>query len=206
MNNERNTSQTLAVFDFDDTLIKGDSMWMFFWCAAGAPLFILAFVRTVAQLIMLRIQKPNDALSKDIRDFIKARMMKYILSGKSLSEIQPAVVRLAQWKQWNRSMRQALLDHAASGHHVVIASGSLDIYLPDLVWDIPHDAIICTKVGIQNGILDGAMANGNCVRQRKAELVAEYMAVHGPFADSWGYGNYPHDVPMLALMKRQILV
>ncbi len=62
--------------------------------------------------------------------------------------------------------------------------------------------MICTTVDIATG----AMTSGNCVRRHKAEMVAEYMASHGPFGNSWGYGNLPHDLPMLELMKNRIVI
>jgi phosphoserine phosphatase len=99
-----------------------------------------------------------------------------------------------------------LFDHHAKGHTIVIASGGLDLYLPALVKDLPPCAVICTEMEIKDGIITGEMTNGNCVRQRKAELVAAYMAAHGPFDASWGYGNFPHDLPMLELVKYRTIV
>ena len=46
----------------------------------------------------------------------------------------------------------------------------------------------------------------NCVRKWKAQMLSEYLGTVEPFAESWGYGNFPHDVPMLNLLKHQIIV
>ena len=72
--------------------------------------------------------------------------------------------------------------------------------------DLPHDAIICTQIEVKDGAVIGTMVRGNCVRQRKAELVEEYLERNGPFAESWGYGNLPHDLPMLDLLKHRVII
>jgi phosphoserine phosphatase len=101
---------------------------------------------------------------------------------------------------------RALRDHHAQGDKIVIASGGLDLYLPELLQNIPYDALICTQIGTSDDIVTGEMINGNCVRLRKAELVGAWLAANGPFEQSFGYGNYPHDVPMLGLLKHRIIV
>lgn len=194
----------LAVFDFDGTLVENDSFFPFLGFIAGWPQTALAFSEALALFASRRLQK--DPAAEDHRTFIKARMMERLLAGKPVDAILPAVSRLRGWRRWKESVRTELLRHHAAGHHIVIASGGLDLYLPHLLDDVPHHAIICTQVGIADGKITGAMVSGNCVRARKAERIAEYMARHGPFAESWGYGNLPHDLPMLGLMKHRIVV
>jgi phosphatidylglycerophosphatase C len=99
-----------------------------------------------------------------------------------------------------------LQEHYDQSHHVVIASGSLDLYLPELVKTLPHHALLCTKIEVVNGIATGVMSEGNCVRQGKADHVAAYLKQHGPFGESWGYGNFPDDVPMMNLLRHRVIV
>jgi phosphoserine phosphatase len=75
-----------------------------------------------------------------------------------------------------------------------------------MVKNLPHHALLCTDVGVGDGVVIGDMPLGNCVRQGKAERVATYMKEHGPFGESWGYGNFPDDVPMMNLMKYRVIV
>jgi phosphatidylglycerophosphatase C len=189
-------TKTIAVFDFDHTLIIGDSFWAFLIAVAGVPRTALVVLEACVLYVFCK------GASSDLRTFVKARLLRRLLAGKTLSQLAPAIEHVRRKQQWNQTMRQSLLDHHAQGHHIVIASGALDTYLHDLVQDLPHDAIICTQVDLATG----AMTSGNCVRLRKAEMVKEYLAAHGPFAESWGYGNFPHDVPMLNLLKHRIIV
>ncbi len=201
-----NEKRVLAVFDFDHTLITGDSMWPFLTDFAGWPRVLFSLSEAVLLLAIRYFKNKNDPALTDPRTFIKAHLLRHLLQGTPLHRFRPAIEATCRWQQWIAPMRQKLLDHHARGHHIVIASGSLDIYLPQLVKDLPHHALLCTRMEVIHDYTTGNMLSGNCVRQRKAEIVGEYIAAHGPFDESWGYGNFPHDVPMLNLLTHRILV
>jgi len=197
---------TIVVFDFDHTLIEGDSFWNFLSLIAGWPHTILALIGGVGQLALGRLKSKHDPQFADHRTFLKAHLLERLVTGRKLADLPRAVETLRQRLRWKESVRTSLQEHHAAGHHVVIASGGLDLYLVELLQDVPHHGVICTQIGVADGTITGAMVNGNCVRLRKAELVAEYLQQHGPFAESWGYGNLPHDLPMLELVKHRIVI
>lgn len=181
--------------------------------AVGWPQTIMA----VAEAVMLWMfhvwrRKPSDAprsqdeKNPDTYTFLKMRLLRRLLAGHLPEPLAAAAQKLRRRLKWNESMRRALDEHAAAGHRIVVASGGLDLYLPELLKDLPAHDLICTQVEVRDGIVTGAMPSGNCVRARKAELLADYIARHGPFAESWGYGNFPQDLPMLALVKYRIIV
>ena len=68
------------------------------------------------------------------------------------------------------------------------------------------DAVIGTDLEIVNGKLTGKLAGANCIRDEKARRVAEWVSQNGPFQESWGYGNRPHDLAMLALTDNPVVV
>ena len=187
-------------------LITGDSFFPFLAAMVGWPQTVFALVEGLWLLAIGYIKNSDDPNIKDYRTFIKSHLLYRLLAGKPTSQIAPAVAQIYKWQVWNKSIHKALLDHYAQDHHILIISGALDLYLPQLVKDLPQHDIICTQVEMRDGIITGTMLSGNCVRHRKAELLSKWLAVHGPFADSWGYGNYPHDLPMLNLLKHRIIV
>jgi HAD superfamily hydrolase (TIGR01490 family) len=192
----------LALFDFDHTLITGDSFLPFLIHAAGKTHTALALVETVAALATIHVKGEK----QETRNFVKARLIKRLLAGQKRDELRAAAQKNREWQIINTPIMNCLHKHHAAGTKIVIASGGLNLYLPEMLRDVPHDALICTDIGVVNGIVTGDMINGNCVRRRKAERVAEWLAAYGPFDETFGYGNYPHDVPMLNLVKHRILV
>ncbi len=193
----------LAVFDFDDTLIEGDSLWSFFFLTSGYVRTCAALAEALAVLAWRTACRTGDG---DRRTLLKSVLLRRLLKGRHKAELCPAIEALRRGLRWKTETRRKLMDHYAAGDHVVIATGSLNLYMPELLEELPHHALICTNVAVENGVITGAMPDGNCVRQRKAELVQAYMASRGPFGESWGYGNLPHDLPMLNLVKHRIVV
>lgn len=194
--------RSIAVFDFDHTLILDDSFWSYLGLAVGWPATILAFLKAIGALL---VTQQHDKLL-DIRTFFKAQLLERLLKGRTLSDFEVPSHRLRQRLRWNEPILKKLLEHAASGHRIVIASGGLSLYLPLLLKEIPHEALLCTEVGVNNGVITGVMTKGNCVRECKAERLKEYLQQIGPIGESWGYGNMPHDLPMLNLLQHRLIV
>jgi len=200
MPNAKSQMPSIAIFDYDNTLVKGDSLWPFLVAVAGRKRACLVLGKAVLGLIKERFKQ------KDTRTYVKEQLLLNLLGGKTNAELSPAIQSLKTWPQTKEPAITAIKKHRAAGHHILIASGSLDIYLPELLKDIPHDAVLCTQMEVKGGIVTGRMASGNCVRARKAEMIRDYLAAHGPFEDSWGYGNAPHDLPMLEWVNHKVVV
>jgi len=196
------TQPAIAVFDFDHTLVAGDSFLPFLGYVSGWSRTLFA----LGEALFLKGIKHNQPEAADTRTFIKAHLMHRLLAGQKIDALMEGIEKLRRWQIWNAPIRQKLMNHHAEGHHIVIASGGLDLYLPALLKDTPHHGLICTQVGVRDGVITGNMPQGNCVRERKAELVRHYLESHGPFGESWGYGNLPHDLPMLNLLRHKVIV
>jgi phosphatidylglycerophosphatase C len=198
-------AQPVAIFDFDHTLIRDDSLWPFLVFAAGWLRAGLALAAVAGAYAWRFFWNRNDPVLADRRTFFKAHLLMRLLAGRRAESLGEALARLCRWRRWNEPMRRALQEHYDEGHHILVASGSLDLYLPELLRDVPYHGLVCTEVGVRKGIVTGAMPEGNCVRQRKAERVADYLEAHGPFGESWAYGNFPDDLPMLNLAKHRVI-
>jgi len=201
-----NTMQKLAVFDFDDTLVYGDSLWPFLVYVVGMPRAMMALAEALFLLFRRYLTNKRDPTIVDYRTFIKTHLLRRLLTGQKADNLAAAVAKLRGWQKWNEPVRQTLLDHYNKGHKIVVVSGGLDLYLPVLLADLPQRALICTRMEVKDDVLTGEMSSGNCVRARKAEILANYILKNGPFSESWGYGNYPHDIPMLELVDHRVIV
>ncbi|MGE4350785.1 MAG: HAD family hydrolase [Bdellovibrionales bacterium] len=188
----------IAIFDFDGTLARHDSLLPFLLAAAGWPRCLMAAVLSSPAFLFA----PQGA---DRRTRFKEAWLKRSLKGLNPSTLGAAVDRMRRWPQWMASA-QALREHHAQGHHILIATGSLDLYIREMLGDLPYDGILATEMEVKDGLLTGEMASGNCTRDRKAERVKAYLQSHGPFEESWAYGNAPHDLPMMALTTHKVII
>ena len=189
----------VAFFDFDGTLAHSDSLLPFLCRVAGYPRCAFAFL----QAVFLSLFLPR---ASDRRTFIKEKILFDLLKGKHVAVLAPSVEQMRTWPCWIESSVQALRAHHAQGHKIVVATGSLDLYIGAMLAGLPVDDVLCTRMEVVDGVLTGRMDGGNCVRQRKASLVASYLLEHGPFDESWAYGNAPHDVPMMEKTTHRIVV
>ncbi len=195
----------VAFFDFDGTLIHGDSLPVFIAEVIGQRRTRLAFADAIQSAVHRRLRgRPPPGV--DFRGSVKAILLKRTLRGLPLSEAHAAAERVAAKLRWYSPTVEALNAHRRAGRRVVIATGALDIYIPFLLRPIEVEDVLATGMEVQDGRLTGKLITGNCVRADKADRVRAWLSTHGPFGETWGYGNRPSDIPMLALLERKIIV
>jgi HAD superfamily hydrolase (TIGR01490 family) len=194
----------LAIFDFDGTLIAGDSLYPFVQMVAGRDRARAALIRAVEGAF--RRHATGRPLGPDIRTTAKLLLLRTTLGGQPLSRAAQAAERLAGWIRWYPPMRDALIGHKRKGDRVLVATGALTLYMPQLLRGLDVDDIMGTDLAQQDGVLTGDIEGGNCVRAEKARRVRAYIERHGPFEQTWGYGNAPSDLPFLALMDHRTVV
>ena len=195
-------STGIAIFDFDDTLIEGDSLPRFLDAVAGVIRTRTAMAGAVAGALAAHgLGRPPGA---DFPGSVKALLLRKTLKDILVAAAHEAARRLKARLRWRMPQLEALHRHAAAGHRVVVASGALDVYLPILLEGLPVGDILATDMEVRDGRLTGRLASGNCVRALKAERVRALLAASG--SPSWGYGNRPSDLPMLALVDHPTLV
>lgn len=199
------SQRSIAIFDFDGTLVQGDSLLPFLEFLVGRTRARLALLHAVRTAVTRFAAEPHRR--GDVRTAVKAGLLQRTVAGVPAARLDEAAERLAGWVRWHPPMLEALKAHAGKGHRVVVATGALTAYMPRLLRGLPVDDLLATGLETLDGVLTGGMdRHGNCVREEKARRVTAYMAAHGPFVESWGYGNRPSDLPFLALMRHPTVV
>jgi HAD superfamily hydrolase (TIGR01490 family) len=194
----------IAVFDFDDTLVEGDSLPRFLAAVAGAGRMRLAVAAAVTGASLAHVR--GHAPGADWKGSVKALLLARTLAGVTVDEARAAAAELARRLRWKRPVLEALHRHAESGVQIVVASGALDVYLPTLLAGLPVHAVYATPAEVREGRLTGRLAGENCVRAAKARTVTGHFAAHPGHGPTWGYGNRPSDLPMLALVDHPTVV
>lgn len=189
-------NRAIALFDFDGTLVTGDSLPTFIACCVGWP-------RTVATALFAALVTLR---ASDRRTAFKALWLRLTLRGFPLTRLPAAQEKLAQKLQWLPQQHARLLWHKQRGDVIVIASGGLDIYLGAFLHAVAPDHILCTVMEQGADMLTGVMRSGNCVRAEKKHRVAELLQALEPHGAVWAYGNLPHDLPMMELATHRVIV
>ena len=193
-----------ALFDFDGTLISGDSFMLLciyarkkglnsgvsFWKGIGAG------IRYLLRLCGAKESK-EAALS--------------FLQGKSEKELQQLSADFCREVLRPRLRVQGLAELKArreAGAEVLLITASPAFYFEPLKDELGITEIIGTRMDMgQDGRATGRICGENCKGLQKPLRLAEYLAAVGErldFSRSYGYGDSASDMPMLELCGHKV--
>lgn len=192
-------SRTVVFFDFDQTLVRIDTLPLFLRTLVGESGFKAALKAGVVAAL---------AHPFSWRDSGRAAIFRSVLQNVRLERAQETAQQLSSQLQWKEAVIDTVRRHAESGNTVVIATGSLSLYVPIFLaaGSCPYDYLLATEMEHHDGILTGALASPSCTRQNKANRIKTFLAGHDPFDDSIAYGNLPDDKAMFGLMHTSFVI
>lgn len=191
--------QKFAFFDFDDTLIHGDSgkaLLIYYFKRHPLSIFKLLKVVVLYPLYLLGIVEfqmvksswlfPMDYLSDDeLRDFYQSSLVPKYYSN--------VVAELKNKKE--------------QGYMVYICSASIEGYLR--FCDLPVDGILGTKTKIVDGKYTSRMIGKNCKNAEKVvrlNSILKQLGLEIDYDNSYAYSDSLHDIPMLKMVKNRIRI
>ena len=191
--------RTLALFDFDGTLIPGDSIVSFVRFARKKGVLSR---REYAGILLCTVKYLLGGLTDGE---MKTRSLRFLRSlpreeGEALagdfvaSVLMPSVYR---------DGKAALQKHRERGDLTVLVSASTDNYMCLVAEALGFDAVLCTE------LTENFSVESNCKGPEKARRVKEWLAQNGVEADwaaSFAYGDSKSDESMLRLCGHPVLV
>jgi putative phosphoserine phosphatase/1-acylglycerol-3-phosphate O-acyltransferase len=99
--------------------------------------------------------------------------------------------------------RELVLAHLRMGHTVAVASSATRFQIEPVARDLGIDHVLCTKLGVEDGILTGALDGPMLWGEPKARAVRAFARGNGvDVRDSHAYANGAEDVPFLSSVGR----
>lgn len=192
-----------ALFDFDGTLIRGDSIVRFVRYAharglTGAGGLLRAALWAVAYGLHLTTA---ERAKRESLSFLAGREQGGVEAlGRTFcrEELLPRL-----YPQGVEELRR----RHAEGAEVLLVTASPSFYLEALKEELPIRRIIGTRMHVENGVYTGLIAGENCRGVQKPLRLAEDLAARGDmvdYASSWAYGDSAGDAPMLALCGHKV--
>ena len=184
----------VAAFDFDGTMVPGDSLIPFVWRAAGARRFVFAALRHGVGIVLAT------ALGIGSRDAAKARFIRSTLGGLPLATVRKEGEAYAA--DLERRLDAAALDrvrwHAGQEHDLVLVSASLELYLEPLADKLGFDTVLATRLVIgDDERLTGDLDGPNVRAHEKAVRLRRWLG--SDTCELWAYGDSAGDRELLAL-------
>ncbi|MBF0108935.1 MAG: HAD-IB family phosphatase [Magnetococcales bacterium] len=187
----------VAVFDFDRTLVRQETLALFLRTIAGRRMW-MDVAAAAAHAAFVPSQRRMEVF--------RAQLLRCVLAGRTLEQAQDAAEVLFCRLDWISQTCEALISHRQAGRRILVATGSLSIYMPILLnlKGLPVDALLSTEMCLEGNTITGEVATPSCTWEEKARRVRQWLTdVDGPV---WGYGNLPHDGAMLALTDHPTVV
>jgi phosphatidylglycerophosphatase C len=189
---------SLAVFDLDGTITRGDTMWRF---VAG---FLLRHPARWWRLPLCVGPLAGYALRTLDRGGLKGAVIRLTLGGASRRELDGWARDFTRRVLRDGLFAEALTCIAAHRRlrsHLVLLSASPDLYVPTIAAALGFDECVCTQLRWRtDGRLDGALASTNRRGAEKARCVQALLSERQP-QRSHAYGNSRADLEHLRLVS-----
>lgn len=191
--------QKFAFFDFDDTLIHGDSIkYLLKYYLKKHPLAILNFIAVGWHYIGHKLG--NQPINK-----AKSSLL-FPLKHMDDKELQFFFEKEVEPKYYSNVVAE-LKEKKQQGYMIYIVSASVEAYLRFCT--LPVDCIMGTKVEIRNGVYTNKMIGKNCKNEEKVIRIMDDLNEKGmdiDYENSYAYSDSTHDIPMLKLVKNRVRI
>lgn len=183
----------VAVFDFDNTLTRQDSLlpflriavgqWQFWW-----GMFVMSLVLAKYALKLIPNWQAKEALLTYFFSGWEEKRLCQVTQNFAVKEIpkllRPEVVQRLQW-------------HQEQGHKTVLVSASLEAYLLPWAEAMGFDLATGTQLEVQNERLTGRILGKNCYGREKVERVGAMLGDLNQYC-IYAYGDSRGDKELLA--------
>ncbi|PAF43461.1 HAD-IB family hydrolase [Helicobacter sp. 11S03491-1] len=191
-NDTRQALKNIAFFDFDGTISKSDSLFLFVKFLVGKKRFYVGILTHIHILLgyLMGILSNHYAKERLSKYFFKGLAQGEFLNiSKDFLPILTSIIKNSALKkiQW----------HQNRGDKVVIVSASFEEYLKPLCEELRVDCI-GTTLEVINGKLSGKFATPNCYGKEKLNRI---LAIYNlsDYEKIYAYGDSRGDEEMLAL-------
>lgn len=188
-----------AFFDFDDTLIHGDSGGKLLkYYLKRHPLSFYKLIKIAYHyvLYLLKVEPLNKAKSAWL----------FPLDNMSDKEVEKFYQEELETCYYDNVIEE-LKKKKEEGYTIYICSASVEAYLR--FCKLPVDMILGTKTRIVDGKYTSEMLGKNCKNEEKVVRINEVLKNHNLKIDydaSYAYSDSLHDIPMLKMVKNRIKI
>jgi len=186
----------LALFDFDGTISRKDSMLDFIQFVVGKPKYYSGLIRQSPMLISYLLKRTSNSEAKQA-------LLGHFFKQYTVSEFEQLARNYAK-QQLPRIIRPSALKqihwHQKRHHRVVIISASIEDWLQPWTKHIKVD-LLATQLDKSSKHITGHLLGHNCHGAEKVNRLKKHLNVND-FLYIYAYGDSSGDKQMLALADK----
>lgn len=197
--------EKLALFDFDDTLCKGDSIvpYLIYCIMCG-----LAPKEQVWKAFRAyRVQRKHPELASESKSstlsFIKGR------TPEEMDQVARSFFRQVLTPRFLAQGQEEIQRLKNEGYRVLVVSASAEVYMRVLPEFMPIDGVISTRCELDKQGRYSGIVSENCKGDVKPRMLAHYCNINDIQMDaaaSRAYGDSPSDAALLRLVGHPVCV
>lgn len=191
----------LAIFDFDDTLLRGNSWHLFFRAEfrrrpRRIPLLAAAYL----------LRRAGWWSGPRLRAFAVRALRG--MTAAEVAAVGEAMQRNTLAARIRSGATEEITRRRAAGYRIVIATGTWDFLVAPLARQLHADAVIATPVMFADGHCLGRIPGEECLGVHKAAAIRTHFRDHHDidWPGSCAYTDSLLDVPLLELVGERWLV
>lgn len=194
----------LAIFDLDNTLLNGDSdfLWGEFICDQG----LVDKHQYHEQNRKFHQQYMDGEL--DITEFVEFVLTP--MAGKSVKEMDALHEKFMQQKIkyiMTRQARKLIAKHQDAGHETLIITATNEFITRPIADAYGIKNLLATPVEVKRGKFTGHSPGTPCFKEGKIERLEAWLEEHGHKPEeTWFYSDSRNDIPLLEQVDHAIAV
>jgi phosphatidylglycerophosphatase C len=190
-------TNNLALFDFDGTITKKDSLIEWIKFSRGLKSFYFGLILLSPILVLFKAGIIKNSLAKQLVFMYFFRKESYPAFRDRCREF--SLYRVPELIK-SKAM-EVLNDHIKNNDRVIIVTATFEDLLVD--WcDSMHIELIGTKLVISNGLVTGKIDGENCYGAEKVKRLNQYLDI-SKFSEIYAYGDSHGDLPLLELANHR---
>ena len=161
----------VAVFDFDVTITRKDTLIEFIRFAKGSAALYWGMLIHMPWLVLMKLHLYDNGKTKE-------RVFSWFFREMPIEEFNKLGKRFYE-TQADRLLSddalRAIKEHKQKGDKVVILSASIENWVRPFASALQAEGLLGTQTEVQNGMLTGKFATNNCYGQEKVERLKKWI-------------------------------
>jgi len=183
--------KVIAAFDFDGTIIKRDSLFVFIWYVVSIKRIVLSTLKVMPYLVLYKL--------KVIPNFkAKEKLFTALFKGVSIADfnilckdfavviqkmVKPEALEKIEW-------------HRQNGHEIIIISASVENWIMPWATLNGIDTVLATQIQVIDGLITGKFLSKNCHGAEKVNRLLQHLPDRENYI-LYAYGDSSGDKDLL---------
>jgi phosphatidylglycerophosphatase C len=190
------TNKSIAFFDFDGTITRKDSMWLFLKYFSGISSFYIKIIPLIPALVLFKL---GIISSKKIKESVFMKFFKNYESVLFEEKCKIFAEQILIHHMRPEALRKIAL-HMERRHQIVIVSASPKNWIK--YWcDDKNINLVATELEVINGKLTGRLEGENCKGKQKVIRIKQNYNLE-KYEMVYAYGDSKGDKEMLAMADK----